>query len=581
MNVEQLQQALARETLARKAAESLLIERSESLYQLRRKLELALWASKEWVWLWDQESKIFTFTRYDQYGQSSNIMFSENDISQRIHPDDIKKVFSTTTEHNGRQNVDLDFRYRHRDDWIWIRCQGHSIHDVGQGQSAIITGTARNISEYKSQAQKIEDFAKYDTLTGLLNRRAFEEPLNAMLSKHERCCILFIDLDGFKILNDTMGHAFGDAFLLNMSITLKNTLPASSLVSRYGGDEFVCAFPFTQADEWEKTVRDLILAKTALPEGHHQLNLPVSASIGVALSPQHSIDARRLIEMADTAMDEAKCLGKDASFTYNHSLFESKHRELNLISELRNAISQDEIEFHLQSKHNANNVLKGAEILCRWHSKSFGHVSPDVFIPLALKHNLLHDITLLAAQSAASFQQTLQSNGINIHISINVSALDLLNKNFLHHLKNYCDERKVPYGTLELEVTENVFLHDIEEVSQALSQIKKEGFRLSLDDFGTGYSSLSYISRYAFDVIKIDRAFVHGMLDNVADKLLVESVVSICKVMKIGMVAEGVETREQMKFLKKRKVDLFQGYYFSKPVPFHEFIKAYVNDDCC
>jgi diguanylate cyclase (GGDEF)-like protein len=576
MNTKHLQQALARETLAREAAESLLVERSDTLYQLRRKLELALWASKELVWLWDQKNNIFTLTRYDQYGQSSDTTFAANDISQRVHPDDVDKVFSPKTEHNGQQNVDLDFRYRYKSDWVWIRCKGHSIHNVGLGQSAIITGTARNISEYKNQSQKIEHFAKYDTLTGLLNRRAFEEPLNFMLSAHEKCCILFIDLDGFKILNDTMGHAFGDAFLLNMSTTLKSALPASSLVSRYGGDEFVCAFPFDQTKEWEKIVRELILAKTPLPEGHHQLNLPVSGSIGVALSPQHSIDARRLIEMADTAMYEAKCLGKNTCFTYNHELFEKKHRELNLISELRNAVSQGEIEFHLQGKHNASKELKGAEILCRWHSKTFGVVSPDIFIPLALKHNLLHDITLLAAQSAASFQQTLQSNGLNIHISINVSALDLLNKNFLHHLKNYCDERKVLYSAIELEITENVFLHDIEEVSYALSEIKKEGFRLSLDDFGTGYSSLSYISRYAFDVIKIDRTFVNGMLDNVADKLLIESVVSICKVMKIGMVAEGVETLEQLKFLKKRKVELFQGYYFSKAVPFQTFLKTYL-----
>lgn len=573
MNIKQLRQALVRETLARETAESLLVERGESLYKLRRKLEQALWASKELVWLWDQESNILTLTRYDQYGQSSDITFAANDISQRVHPDDIDKVFSPTTEHNGQQNVDLDFRYRYKSDWVWIRCKGHSIHNVGLGQSAIITGTARDISEYKSQTQQIEHFAKYDTLTGLLNRRAFEEPLNAMLSNHEKCCILFIDLDGFKMLNDTMGHAFGDAFLLNMSMTLKNTLPQSSLVSRYGGDEFVCAFPFDQTKEWEKIVRDLILAKTPLPEGHHQLNLPVSGSIGVALSPQHSIDASRLIEMADTAMYEAKCLGKNTSFTYNDELFERKHRELNLISELRSAISQNDIEFHLQGKYTSDNVLKGAEILCRWHSKTFGFISPDIFIPLALKHNLLHDITLLAAQSAASFQQILRPNGINIQISINVSALDLLNKNFLSHLKNYCTERNVPYSAIELEVTENVFLHDIDEVSQALSQIKKEGFRLSLDDFGTGYSSLSYISRYAFDVIKIDRTFVNGMLDNVADKLLIESVVSICKVMKIGMVAEGVETLEQLNFLKKRKVELFQGYYFSKAVPFPLFLE--------
>lgn len=553
------------------AASSVVAEQSSVAEHEQQSLELALWASQEAIWHWRPLCDTFAITRFKRDRTKDKFNGSRADFIQSIHPDDLSLVEHQLAQH--MQNVDgiinVAFRFYHKDQWRWLRMRGQANERDASGMALQVVGTIRDISEQQEQLSRLDHLARYDALTGLLNRRTLLSELQKWASSGAPFCLVFVDLDGFKLLNDTLGHVQGDAYLQSVADTLRRELPKTALIARYGGDEFVCAFHFT-AGNWQQQVNRLVEVRTPFNFNSASIQLKVTGSLGVALFPEHTRNIDELMEFADCAMYQAKAAGKDGYALYQAELYIAKKRKITMISELRTAVQQRTLKFELQPKFNASSQMTGAELLCRWHSDTFGQVSPAIFIPLLEEHGLAEALALLALNQAADYLDQLLREAKPVLMAVNISAELITKAGFLDTAAAIFDRRGLDKSWIELEITESVFLQEAKKAEMALQQLRNAGFRVAMDDFGTGYSSLSYISRYQFDTIKIDQSFIQDMLQHQKSRLLVEGIVSICRTLGINVVAEGVETEQQFQFLKSLGVQRFQGFYLAKPQLFSE-----------
>jgi len=553
------------------AASSVAAEQSSVAEHEQQSLELALWASQEAIWHWRPLCDTFAITRFKRDRTKDKFNGSRADFIQSIHPDDLSLVEHQLAQH--MQNVDgvinVAFRFYHKDQWRWLRMRGQANERDATGMALQVVGTIRDISEQQEQLSRLDHLARYDALTGLLNRRTLLSELQKWASSGAPFCLVFVDLDGFKLLNDTLGHVQGDAYLQSVADTLRRELPKTALIARYGGDEFVCAFHFT-AGNWQQQVNRLVEVRTPFNFNSASIQLKVTGSLGVALFPEHTRNIDELMEFADCAMYQAKAAGKDGYALYQAELYIAKKRKITMISELRTAVQQRTLKFELQPKFNASSQMTGAELLCRWHSDTFGQVSPAIFIPLLEEHGLAEALALLALNQAADYLDQLLREAKPVLMAVNISAELITKAGFLDTAAAIFDRRGLDKSWIELEITESVFLQEAKKAEMALQQLRNAGFRVAMDDFGTGYSSLSYISRYQFDTIKIDQSFIQDMLQHQKSRLLVEGIVSICRTLGINVVAEGVETEQQFQFLKSLGVQRFQGFYLAKPQLFSE-----------
>jgi diguanylate cyclase (GGDEF)-like protein/PAS domain S-box-containing protein len=450
------------------------------------------------------------------------------------------------------------------------------------GQLSYLIATIRDISERKKAERELARLARFDSLTGLPNRHSFAKQLAQQLRESDSAvAVYFIDLDGFKAVNDSFGHQAGDELLKHIASLLVSRLPASTLLARWGGDEFVAATPLTGRTEpdasttpdWAhhaQTMLQLIRDCKQSVQGHQLL---VSASIGVALSPEHGTDVDLLLRHADAAMYEAKAQGKNAVALYHQGLTADAMQKVTLLSELKQAIEQDKLDFVLQAKFSAQRAIVGAELLCRWHSPLHGTISPAVFIPLAEQHGLAPAIGILALEHAARALNILRGHGFCIPIAVNISPHQMLDKQFVSQLTALCQRMQITPQEIELEVTESVFMQDSADVEARLQALQAAQFRIAMDDFGTGYSSLSYLRRFTFDVVKIDRSFVQDLTTDAKAAQLMSAIVAMCRALDIETVAEGVETEGQLQLLKQQGVGCYQGYLLARPLPLADFIR--------
>lgn len=572
MSTKQLERQLQCEREARETAERLLNEKSQELLHSTRTLELALWASEEAIWRWDVIAGSYSFTAFRRDHAKHELNGSVKSLLAQVHPDDISALEQQMARHVAGETDALDaaFRFYSESRWKWLRIRGQATERDANNKALLIVGTSKDISEQQQQVERLNQLARYDVLTGLLNRRTIQQELVKLTRNPKPFCLLFLDLDGFKLLNDSLGHGKGDEYLQSVADTLRRELPKDALIARYGGDEFICVFP--QAG-WEHIVGRLITAKTSFNSGS-STKIQVTGSIGVALYPEHATEPELLLEYADAAMYQAKAIGKDCYVVYEPSMSEAQWHRITMLSELREAIENETLQFYLQPKFDSTPAVKGAELLCRWKSKSFGNVSPAVFIPLVEEHGLSEPLARLAVKMAAHYLHILTLQNNPTILAVNISAEQVLSESFLQWVCQMCDELRIERSFIEFEVTESVFMNDNMQTESALQRVRKAGFRIAMDDFGTGYSSLSYISRYQFDTIKIDQSFIRDMLTLDKARLLVEGIVSICHTLDMRIVAEGVETEEQFNFLKKLGVQRYQGFYLSRPQPFEKLMSA-------
>lgn len=436
-----------------------------------------------------------------------------------------------------------------------------------------------NEIELKKNYEYIEQLAYHDGLTGLYNRVAFMkysyDVFNQEGAQLKRHAIFFIDLDNFKNVNDTLGHDYGDLLLKQFSNQLKGLSKENDIVARTGGDEFlVFKSAYDNVDEL-KNFAQSVVDIVKLPFDLEGETAHVSASIGVALFPEHGLSINELIKNADLAMYSAKTSGKSAYRFFDSFMDYDFNRKNELDEMLTNVIEKKEVYLLYQPQVNMlSGEITGYEALMRINSELLGFVSPEEFIPIAEDNGMINELGEWALYEACMFNNTIIKNGYGPYkVSVNVSTSQLKNDNFIDIIKSIPAKTGMSLKYLEIEITESVLMQSFEHNLKLINQIKELGVAIALDDFGTGYSSFNYLTQLPIDTLKIDKSFIDDICNNENDKYIANTIISLAHQMNIAVVAEGVESQEQLEILQDQLCDTLQGYLFSKPITASELAK--------
>ena len=451
-----------------------------------------------------------------------------------------------------------------------------------KGEVEYYLGSFMDISERKEAEEKISHLAHYDALTDLPNRfnlqgRLEQALVTARREGGQRVAVMFLDLDRFKNVNDTLGHHVGDILLLEVARRLAGTIRESDVVARLGGDEFVVVLTGVDVDKVQ-SVASKILASLAEPyhlEGHE---LHATASIGIAIYPEDGDRVDALMQNADAAMYHAKAAGRNNAQFFTASMNEAVRERHQMESDLHLAIERGEFLLHYQPQIEANRHPIGAEALVRWQHPTRGMVSPLKFIPLAEETGLILPIGLWVLETACKQIRRWADNADTRHlqVAVNVSARQFRQPDFVDQVRDVLARTAATPTCLKLELTESLVLDNVEDTIQTMQEIKKLGVFFSMDDFGTGYSSLSYLARLPLDQLKIDRAFVTKLPDSPSDAIIAQTIITMGRSLGLDVIAEGVETEAQCHFLDKNGCHAYQGYLFSKPLAAEEF-EAFIS----
>jgi len=432
------------------------------------------------------------------------------------------------------------------------------------------------VEKRKRSEQKLAHQATHDALTGLPNRSYGHLRLEEELAKAERTnsnvLVMFMDLDNFKQINDTLGHWIGDQLLTQSTERLLESVRESDILARLGGDEFLLVIPELKGLESAQYLAKRILSLFDRPFILDNQELFVSGSIGMSIYPQDGDNAQQLLATADTAMYRSKQDGRNTFSFYNAEMSTDLQRTLDLDGRLRQAINNHELELYYQPIMDlAANKIIGAEALMRWHDEQFGFVSPDEFILLAEKNGTIHKLGEFAINQAcmqAAEWQTITP----LHISVNFSSVQFRYcEPLFKQINDSLIQSGLPADKLDIEITESLLINHNTEVVDLLNKLQSMGAKISLDDFGTGYSALSYLQKFPFDRLKIDRAFLQNIQTNDADRALVNAIISMAKALGLKVVAEGVEEQWHADYLTAMHCEYGQGYFYSKPLPAAEF----------
>jgi diguanylate cyclase (GGDEF)-like protein/PAS domain S-box-containing protein len=466
--------------------------------------------------------------------------------------------------------------YRKNGEIIWISENARAVfHD--DGHVVCYEGTVEDITERKLYQARIEQQANYDTLTGLANRSLLYERLQQAIltaaSYGTRLGVVFVDLDRFKFINDSLGHHVGDELLRAMAERLKASVRESDTVARLGGDEFVLLINGQGDPESVAIVLERMLSDISQPWTIAQGDFNVTCSIGVALYPDDGESADVLLKHADSAMYRAKEKGRNNFQFFTAELNELITERLELENRLRRALERQQFTLHYQPRIDMHTrQIVGAEALLRWQVPGYAEVSPSRFIPVAEEIGLIAPIGKWVIRAACSQNKQWQDAGLPpFVISVNVSPRQFRQESFVQIVADVLRETGLEARYLEIELTESAVMHDAEQFISMLGELNDLGVQISLDDFGTGYSSLSHLKRLPVDRLKVDRSFVQDIATDADDATIVRTIIALGHNLGLKVVAEGVETAEQLEFLRINHCDELQGYYFAKPMTGAEF----------
>lgn len=435
-----------------------------------------------------------------------------------------------------------------------------------------------DITEKKEAKARIDQLTNYDQLTGLPNRTLLEDRFNYALGisqrNNEQMCLMMIDLDHFKDINDSLGHSIGDQLLVEMARRIRSVLRQQDIVSRLGGDEFVLVCPDVDS-EGSALVANKILASIAQPFIIGQHELTVTSSIGISIFPHDGNTLEALHKNAETATYRAKQDGRDNFCFYSVDMYEQLTRTLLLSNSLRYAISRNELFLHYQPQISLpDGQVIGAEALLRWKHPELGMISPAEFIPIAEDNGQIIPIGEWVLQTAVRQLKHWIDSGIQpIIMAVNLSAVQFRQTNLTGLVTSILDEAQLPHEYLELELTEAVAMGDAQAAVNVMNKLHEQGIRMSIDDFGTGYSSLSYLKKFKVYKLKIDQSFVRDISVDAEDKAIVGTIINLATSLGLRTIAEGVETAEQLSYLRLQGCNEVQGYYFSKPLTSEQFEK--------
>jgi len=436
----------------------------------------------------------------------------------------------------------------------------------------------RDITEQHKAAELIRHQAYFDSLTLLPNRFLALDRLTQILNEAERSNeqvgVLFLDLDDFKKVNDSLGHEVGDKLLIESAKRLQNVLRKEDTVGRLGGDEFIILLRNLNEHHNALSIAEVLLKTFREPFNIDDRELILTLSIGIALYPVNGVVASDLLRNADTAMYQAKGLGRNTYSFFTQEMNIVMQRRFAIEEQMHGALERNEFELYYQPQFDlSNNNMIGAEALLRWHNPTLGNVTPDEFIPIAEHTGLIVPIGQFVIKQALEFLSHWQhKQNKKFTMAVNLSPRQFRDKKLLSLIQKTINDLGVDFKDFELEITEGVLMGGQRYIKDALLEINSLGIKLSMDDFGTGYSSLSYLRQYNFDVLKIDRSFINGITINKSDCDLVKATIAMSHSLGLLVVAEGVETKEQLVLLKELGCDFVQGYYLSKPMTGEQLI---------
>lgn len=443
---------------------------------------------------------------------------------------------------------------------------------------SVVANLHREIEERRLAEERIRHLAQHDSLTGLPNRSLFDQRLETQLQQAaatgRKLAVLFIDLDRFKHINDSLGHHEGDMLLRTLAERLRQGAGHENTLARIGGDEFVTLL--NNVEPYERIEQLIHRMQNALTPpihiGAHEFS--ISASIGVAIYPHDGSDIQTLIKHANTAMYRAKANGGNRYHFYNHNLDREAVERIELRNALYQALRNSEFELHYQPQVSVvEGRIVGAEALIRWNRPGKGMVSPACFIPLAEECGLINEIGKWVLENACAQLKAWQQCGLNLRVAVNLSASQLDDPCFYDQLQSCLERHDLQPEHLELELTESTLMKHVDHTVELLNRLDRLGVHLSIDDFGTGYSSLSYLKRFPLNTLKIDQSFVRDLCIDPDDAVICRTIISMAKNLNLTVTAEGVEQEAQLNKLAELGCELYQGFLFSRPIPANELTR--------
>jgi len=554
--------------------------KEEALKVSDERYRLALEGSNDSIWEWDLKSGIFFASDkfFEITGYKANENFNINTFFNKfVYLEDISMAIKDFEDHiNNKTSIyKSEFRMKIYDGtYIWVSSRGKALRD-SEGKAMKLAGSITDITNKKKSEDKIKFMAYNDVLTKIPNRAFFMDKLgeqleNAKLKKSEGA-VFFIDLDNFKNINDTLGHDYGDKLLTHLAKQLENLINEKDIICRLGGDEFILLHPYVKEGEVEEYAKKLLALFNNIFEIDNK-HMYITASIGVAIYPKDGIDTNTVLKNADSAMYKAKELGKNRFARFDEEMYLKLERKTSIDRILRSAIENNELSIHYQPQYDAqNNEIFGFEALLRLNNKKLGFISPVEFIPIAEETGYISQIDRWVLKEACTQSVRWVQAGYKFKsMSINVSTLDMHQIDFLETVKDIFQTTGINPSIVELEITETALMESFESNIKILKELKDMGIRIALDDFGTGYSSLNYLMKIPISTLKIDKSFIDNITSNTQNESIIKNIIQMAHSLDLKVVAEGVETKEQLFILKGKKCDYIQGYYFSKPLSVKE-----------
>ncbi len=479
--------------------------------------------------------------------------------------------FLSLIEQNGQVREFESQAYRRDRSIIWISENARAVRD-NDGALLFFEGTVEDITERKVQETVAQYQATHDSLTGLLNRNALACRLAEALERrrpHEYVAVLYVDIDQFKYVNDSLGHHMGDQYLRIVASRLSACLRRGDSVARQGGDEFIVLLEGLSAGEEVDQYAQTILSNISQPWRINSVDIHATCSIGISIAPSDALDADTMLRHADAAMFRAKALGRNNYRHFTANLSNRAFDRLEWSNRLRNALTQGEFLLHYQPKVEVlTGRIVGAEALLRWQTPNGESISPADFIPLAEEVGLIVPIGEWVLREACHMNRQWQCAGYRpIPIAVNISAIQLERADLVEKVIGILEETELTPRYLELEITESALMSDVSQSISTLERLRRVGVRSAIDDFGTGYSSLAHLKRFAVDTLKIDRSFICNITRDRGNISIVQAIISLAHTLGLTVVAEGVETPEEYRLLSARGCDQIQGFYSGRPMP--------------
>lgn len=555
-------------------------QNKEYLSQNQERYSLAMQASNDGLWDWDlKTNKILYSERWKEM-----LGFNDDEISDtadewlsRVHPEDHDRVRASIDAYleGTTSNFEIEYRIRHfSDNYLWMMAKGLAIR-TSDGRATRFAGSQTDVSERKSNEEQMIHDALHDTLTSIPNRTLLLDRIRQSLVRRKRYpktsfAIIFIDLDRFRLVNESLGHIHGDELLQLISARLKETIPISDTVARLGGDEFSILLQDINSVRDVEVIAKDIQNLFSKPFFLGDREVFASASMGIAHSDNDYKTPEEILRDAELAMYRAKREGKSQSIVFQPQFRQSSLSPIDLDTDLRRALDRDEMELHYQPIISMRDrTISGFEALLRWSHRSRGVISPNEFIPLAEETGLIYDLGQWvlgkACKQIAAWNKSKKKED-QLEISINLSSRQFSDPNLVEGIVENIEKSGFDAEFLKIEITESALMQNAQRSVSMLNQLKDLNIKVCVDDFGTGYSSLSYLHTFPIDTLKIDRSFVHDMSRNFRNMEIIRTIIMLAHNLKLDVIAEGVETGEQDAQLSALGCQFAQGFYFSRPI---------------